>query len=160
MSKGIRAAALTTFIALSAQRLAGEFGETTETLSPGNVKFRRAVCDKLVADFKITLVSAGSAYNAAFQHCKKHNPELTVNLGRAADKIGGRKRKNADPVVAEAGNLSVVNEDLVTLVKVKDGSVFAEGLTRAAADEMIALHAKQRNKPNLMEQVAEVEATV
>lgn len=159
MSKGIRAAALTTFIAMSAQRIAGEFGETTNTLSIGNVKFRRAVCDKLVADFGITLPNAGSAYNSAFQHCKKHNPELVVNLGRAADKIGGRKRKNADPVAENAGNVSVV-EETYTVLKQKDGSVFAEGLTLEAANDMIALHAKQRNKPNLVLQEAEVEATV
>lgn len=159
MSKGIRSLALATFIEMAAKRVAGEFGATEHTLSEGNVKFRRAVCDHLVDTFGISLKSAGSAYNAAFQACKVTHPELVVNLGRAADKIGGRKRKNADPVVAEAGNVTIVNEDLVTVVKQKDGSVFAENLTRADADALIALHAKQRNKPNLMLQVTETEAT-
>ena len=159
MSKGIRASVQANFIAMSTARLNGEFGEITNTLSPGNVKFRRAVCDAAVKDFGISLPSAGSAYNAAFQFCKVNHPELVVGLGRAQDKIGGRKRKNADPLAAEAGNVTPVEEVLVTLVKVKDGSVFATDLTVEEANSLIAEHAAKRNKPKLQIQEVSTEVT-
>jgi len=145
MSKGIRVAVKAKFIELAAKRVAGEFGATENTLSEGNVKFRRAVCDFAVEQFGISLKSAGSAYNAAFQACKVEQPELTVNLGRAADKIGGRKRKVTDPVDANVGTVNVVNEvDLFTVVRAKDQEVIAEGLTRELAEELIAKNAKAR----------------
>jgi len=103
MSKGIRQAALATFIELAPQRVNGSLGSIEHTVSPGNVAFRKMVCNKIEAQFNTSHKSACSAYNWAKVECTKLHPELVVSLGRAEDKKGGRKPKaKADPVTENA----------------------------------------------------------
>lgn len=92
MAQGICVAAKAQFIALAAQRLAGEFGDISSgTLSKGNIAFRKAVNLYLTDTFKISHASACTAYNWAKEQVTKEQPELVVGLGRAEDKKGGRK---------------------------------------------------------------------
>ena len=116
MSKGIRQAALSTFIELAPQRVSGALGSIEHTVSPGNVAFRKMVCNKLEAQFNTSHKSACSAYNWAKIECTKLHPELVVNLGRAEDKKGGRKPKvKADPVAENAA--PVVETTVVEVVQ-------------------------------------------
>jgi hypothetical protein len=92
MDKGIRPYVNAKFIELNAQRKAG-------TLT--NTQFRKNVmCDAMEA-FGITLASAATHYNHAFQAVKAATPTEVEGLGRPDDKKGGRKRKEvAAPTVA------------------------------------------------------------
>ena len=88
MDKGIRPAVNRKFAELLTTRAA-----------VGNTAFRKNVMFYAMEEFGITLASAATHYNHAFQECKKVTPELVEGLGRADDKKGGRKPK---VVVAEA----------------------------------------------------------
>ena len=89
MDKGIRPACNRKFAGLLPTRAA-----------VGNTAFRKNVMFYVMEEFGITLASAATHYNHAFQECRKATPELVEGLGRADDKKGGRKPKAV--VVAEA----------------------------------------------------------
>ena len=92
MDKGIRPACNRKFAELLPTRAA-----------VGNTAFRKNVMFYVMEEFGITLASAATHYNHAFQECRKATPELVEGLGRADDKKGGRKPKAK--VVAEAVTL-------------------------------------------------------
>ena len=89
MDKGIRPACNAKFAELLPTRA-----------EVGNTAFRKNVMFYVMEEFGITLASAATHYNHAFQAVKTANPELVAGLGRADDKKGGRKPKAV--VVAEA----------------------------------------------------------
>ena len=89
MDKGIRPACNAKFAELLPTRA-----------EVGNTAFRKNVMFYVMEEFGITLASAATHYNHAFQAVKAANPELVAGLGRADDKKGGRKPKAV--VVAEA----------------------------------------------------------
>lgn len=109
MTKGIRAFVNDKFVA-TLPRL-------TEL---GNIAFRREVMNAAIMEFGISVASAATHYNHAFKTAKELTPAAVAGLGRAEDKKGGRK------------------PTLFTVIKVKDNSVVAEGLTKADAEAMIA----------------------
>jgi hypothetical protein len=85
MAKGIRAFAIAKFAELLHLRV--EVGDSA---------FRKAVWSAVQAQFGVSVASACSHYNYAFQLCKKEHPELVVGLGRPPEKNnGGRKKKVA-----------------------------------------------------------------
>ena len=84
MDKGIRPACNAKFAELLPTRA-----------EVGNTAFRKNVMFYVMEEFGITLASAATHYNHAFQECKKVTPELVEGLGRADDKKGGRKPKVA-----------------------------------------------------------------
>jgi len=84
MDKGIRPACNAKFLELLPTRA-----------EIGNTAFRKNVMFHVIEQFGITLASAATHYNHAFQECKKANPTLVEGLGRADDKKGGRKPKVA-----------------------------------------------------------------
>jgi hypothetical protein len=127
MTKGIRAATIAAFIATLPQRA-----------ELGNTGFRKTVMSKIMTDHGITLASAATHYNHALKLQRETAPETVLDLGRPEDKKGGRKPKvvaTTDAVAAETPAAPVVQ--LVNVVKVKDGSVVAVGLTVEAANELI-----------------------
>ena len=82
MSKGIRAFANEKFMELLPQR--AELGDRA---------FRKAVWTAVQAQFGVSVASACSHYNYAFQLCKKEHPELVVGLGRPPEKNNGGRKK-------------------------------------------------------------------
>jgi len=110
MSKGIREFAVA--------RFAKYLPQLTEL---GNAGFRRKVMDGIVAKYAISVASAATHYNHALKLQRATDPESVATLGRAEDKKGGRK-----PI------------HTVDVIKVKTGEVVAVGLSKAAAESMIA----------------------
>jgi hypothetical protein len=133
----------------------------------GGKKFRRTILDWSVETLGITMAAAATHYNHAFHRIKECEPELVQGLGRPEGKNnGGRKRKPAaapavapapllltyTPAAAPATDLSVLLQAPVlpllpeapaavqtfTVVRCKDGAEVATGLTKEAAEEMIA----------------------
>lgn len=87
----------------------------------GNAGFRRKVMQDTVVKFEISVASAATHYNHAFKTQKATDPASVAGLGRADDKKGGRPVQNP-----------------VTVIKAKSGAVVAEGVSMAAAKELIA----------------------
>ena len=112
MDKGIRPACNAKFL---------ELLPTRATI--GNTAFRKNVMFHVIEEFGITLASAATHYNHAFQECKKANPELVEGLGRADDKKGGRKPK-----------AKVVAEAVATLLGTAPEAAATEGTPPAATD--------------------------
>jgi len=110
MTQGIRAFTIATFNA-TLPRLA----------ELGNIAFRREVMDQAIMGFGISVASAATHYNHALKTVREASPEAVKGLGRPEDKKGGRK-----PI------------HLVDVVKAKSGDVVATGLSKAAAEAMIA----------------------
>jgi hypothetical protein len=109
MTKGIRAYANAKFI------------KTLPQLAElGNAGFRAKVMQAIVKKFDISVASAATHYNHAFKTVKAESPELVAGLGRAEDKKGGRPVLHA-----------------VTVVNARSGKVVAEGISRAAAKDVI-----------------------
>ena len=158
MAKGIRKAVLATFIANIQLRNAGELGDITSgTLSKGNVAFRKSVIDFTMTTFNVKAGSAATHYNWAFKSVKGTDPELVAGLGRADDKKGGRK-------VGTKNAAAAIVVQLFNVVKVKDGSVQAEGLTAEAAQAMLDANAASKKAklqmveapvPEVVETIAE-----
>ena len=109
MTKGIRAFVNETFNS-TLPRL-GELG---------NIAFRAEVMNQAIMAFGINVASAATHYNHSLKMAKAANPEAVAGLGRSEDKKGGRK------------------PTLVDVVKAKSGEVVATGVTKAAAEAMIA----------------------
>ena len=98
----------------------------------GNTGFHKAVIGEIMETFGCTLSSASTYYNTVFKQAKLATPELVEGLGRPGGKNnGGRKAKV-----------------LVSVVEKETGIVVAQGVSRNAAAEMIAL-ANARNQPAL-----------
>lgn len=116
MTQGIRDFSNATFTGLLPQR-----AELT------NTGFRKAVMAAIIAQFQITIASAATHYNHSLKVQRANNPESVKDLGRPDDKKGGRKAIYT-----------------VEVIKVKTGEVVASGLSKAAAEEMIAKAATAR----------------
>ena len=114
-----------------------------ELAALGNTEFRRSVMAQTCAAFEgVSIASAATHYNHAKTEAAKV-PELAalmVGLGRAEDKKGGRKPLHT-----------------VDVIKVKDGTVVAAGLSTAKAEAMIAAASAAR-KAKLA--IKDVEAAV
>ncbi len=130
MTKGIREFAKDVFNAGLANRA-----------EVGNTAFRADVMNQLIVAYGINIGSAATHYNHAKKEAEKNTPELVVGLGRAPDKLGGRK-----PI------------HTVDVVKAKTGEVVASGLSKAAANLLIS-KAEAAKKPKLMIKAVEVAAT-
>ncbi len=102
----------------------------------------------IMEDYDITLASAATHYNHAFQQVKKESPAEVEGLGRADDKKGGRKPK-AKPAAADALPADFVDAESIIpteyeVKKCKDGSVLAAGLTLEVAKAMVKKAAEQK----------------
>lgn len=84
-------------------------------------EFRKVVMQAVVLQFGITVASAATHYNYSLKQAKIEAPELVKGLGREAGKTGGR------PAVRT-----------VTVIKTKTGEVVATGISKGAADMLIA----------------------
>jgi hypothetical protein len=105
----------------------------------GNTEFRKSVMADTILEFHITLASAATHYNHSLKAARAANPAAVADLGRDPSKKGGRK-----PI------------HTVDVIKVKTGEIVATGLSKAAADELIALAAlKKKAKLAIKEVVAE-----
>lgn len=152
MDKGIRPACNAKFRELLPQRA-----------ELGNTAFRKAVMDSIMEDFGCSLASAATHYNHSFKLVKSEDPTLVEGLGRPEDKKGGRKKK--EPPVAEGApaaaaaeaegategaetteqeSLAAAEPLLYTVVKAKDKTVVASGLTQEQADALIARATAQK----------------
>jgi len=110
MTKGIRAFTNETFNNMLPQL--GEMGATA---------FRREVMALTMAAFEINVSAAATHYNHALKMARAANPEAVKDLGRPEDKKGGRK-----PI------------HTVDVIKVKTGEIVAAGVSKSAADTLIA----------------------
>jgi len=108
-------------------------GELTGT------QFRRKVMDAAVNQFQISVASASTQYNFALKSQRENDPESVAGLGRSEDKKGGRK-----PI------------HVVTVIKVKDGSVVATGISKEKANLMITVANNTKGKAKLKLQEPEV----
>lgn len=84
MTKGIREFVNETFAALLPSR-------PTPATREGNTAFRKAVMQKAMEQFGISLASAATHYNHTLKFVKETDPTLVEGLGREEDKKGGRK---------------------------------------------------------------------
>jgi hypothetical protein len=157
MDKGIRPHVNNKFVELNEVRRRGDMNNTL---------FRKSVMADAMELFGITLASAATHYNHAFKTVKELNSELVDGLGRAEDKKGGRKPKAKPELVGPVQPLDVRsltgNEDEMTghsdetpaeapqvvitysVVKAKDGSVVASGLSEADANALVNKAAKAK----------------
>ncbi len=100
------------------------FASTLPKLQSGELKpseFRREVMDLAVVAFGITVASAATHYNHSLKAARAADPKSVAGLGRPEDKKGGRK-----PI------------HTVDVIKVKTGEVVASGVSKGAADTLIA----------------------
>lgn len=98
----------------------------------GNAGFRRKVMESVVKKFEISVASAATHYNHSFVQAKIADPASVAGLGRAEDKKGGR------PV-----------QKPVTVVKIKSGTVVAEGISAAKAKQLIEAAAAKKGVAKL-----------
>jgi hypothetical protein len=140
MDKGIRPACNAKFIELLPQRA-----------QLGNTAFRKAVMDSIMEDFGCSLASAATHYNHAFKIARATHAEQLEGLGRPEDKKGGRKKKEPEQTAPVEGVVTTEQEPvaaaapvLYTVVKAKDKTVVAAGLTQEQADALIARAAAQK----------------
>ena len=156
--KGIRAAVDAKFVALLPQRA-----------ELGNKNFRQTIIAFAVQEFAISVASAATHYNHAFQVARTTHPADVEGLGRAPEKNnGGRKKgsKNstaaveptATEVVAAVFNESARVEfndeapaapaeptvELWNVVRKSNGEVVATGLTEEAATAMVEAAKRQK----------------
>ena len=133
MSEGIRSFCNAKFAELLPQRK-----ELTDT------GFRRAVMTACITQFNITLASSATHYNHSLKEARKNDPKSVADLGRDPAKKGGAKPKH-----------------LYQVSKVKTGEVIATGLSKEAADAMVAMAvSKKKAKLVAEEQVAETATVV
>ena len=165
MSKGIRNYVNALFVELSPKRIAGEYGPIDNYLAAGNRLFRKDVKQRAELQFSITDASSSTAYNKAFQECKKNFPELVIGLGRPEDKKGGRKAGSVNTVtpetpaaetpaavvdtVVDTAPVVAAVEPTAAAVKIqvtraKDGAVVAEVDTMEEAQALIDKAAKAK----------------
>lgn len=123
MTKGIRDFAAAAFIESLPSFQSGELTGT---------QFRRKVMDQMVAQFQCSVASASTHYNFCLKAQRLNDPESVKDLGREEGKKGGRKAIHT-----------------VTVVKVKDGSVVASGISKEKAELMIKVADQTRGKAKL-----------
>ncbi len=130
MDKGIRPAARNKFVELNEVRRRGE----APYVGPkANTLFRKEVMSYLMENFAISLASAATHYNEAFKLVKDATPELVSGLGREEDKKGGRKPK----AQTSAADVELQEQTEFKVLKKKDGTVVAEGLSFEAAKQLV-----------------------
>lgn len=83
--------------------------------------FRAKVMDGTVKKFEISVASAATHYNHALKMARLASPASVEGLGRPEDKKGGRPVLNP-----------------VTVVNTRSGKPVAEGVSKGAAEIMIA----------------------
>lgn len=106
----------------------------------GNAGFRARVMEETVIMFGISVASAATHYNHSLKQARINNPESVKDLGRPVDKKGGRK-----PI------------HTVDVIKVKTGEVVVAGVSKAAAETLIATAvAKHKAKLAIRVVVADV----
>jgi len=125
MTKGIREFVNETFAALLPTR-------PTPATREGNTAFRKAVMQKAMEQFGISLASAATHYNHTLKFIKETDPTLVEGLGREDDKKGGRKAIH-----------------VVTVVKVKTGEVVGEPMSMEKAKKLV-LASQEKGKVKLM----------
>ena len=115
----------------------------TQLAELGGAGFRAKVMDGVVRKFEISVASAATHYNHALKMTRIENPGAVAGLGRPEDKKGGRPVLNP-----------------VTVVRVKTGEVVVDGVSRGAAEVLIAKAALKKTAPKLaIAQDLEVPAT-
>lgn len=130
MTQGIRAYTNARFAKYLPLFVAGELAAAA---------FRAKVMDGVVKKFEISVASAATHYNHALKMQRLADPKSVESLGRPEDKKGGRPVLNP-----------------VTVVKAKTGEVVAEGVSKGAAELMIARAAQKRGVAKLaIQEVAE-----
>jgi len=143
MKKGIRPWAVAKFLELAPTRV---------NSAEGNRAFRKTVRNAIIAQFQVTEDAASTHYNYSKKEAQRTNPELLVGLGRALDKLGGRKRKAktlAEPLLLTYNKPMLLltyapPAVLCTVVKCSDGTVVAADVTQAEAETLIAKAAAQK----------------
>ena len=111
-----------------------------ENSTKGNTAFRKGVIAHIMEAFGVSLASAATHYNHAFQEARKAaltDATLATSLeglGRPEDKKGGRKAK---PEAAVEGAVAEEQQTVFTVCKKSDGSVVAENLSFEAAQELV-----------------------
>lgn len=98
----------------------------------GGAGFRAKVMDSVVRKFDISVASAATHYNHSLKMARLNEPASVDGLGRPEDKKGGRPVLNP-----------------VTVVKVKTGEVVVDGVSRGAAQILIAKAAMKKTAPKL-----------
>ncbi len=129
MTQGIRAYANTRFAA-----------HLPKLADLGPTAFRKKVMDEISKKWGISVASAATHYNHALKQQRLADPKSVDGLGRPEDKKGGRKAVHT-----------------VDVVKVKSGEVVATGISRGAAQTLIAT-AIAKKKPKLAIKGEEVAA--
>ena len=143
--KGLRERALSLFLEHAPARLTAIAAAITpppdskpdeKAIRLINVNFRnQKVMGKLMEEFPGTTLSAAAThYNYAFQKVRAETPDLTANLGRPLDKLGGRKKK----AVTEAAGTALADATaaLATAGAAETGEAVAAA--DAAAQEAVA----------------------
>jgi hypothetical protein len=108
----------------------------------GGTAFRKAIMQAAVEQFGIGVPSAATHYNHALKQQREVDPASVRGLGRPEDKKGGRK-----PI------------HVVDVIKVKTGEVVAAGVSKGAANVLIA-RAERARKAKLAIRVDEPAAEV
>lgn len=94
-------------------------------------EFRRKVMDSVVRRFEISLASAATHYNHSLKMQRLADEKSVEGLGRSEDKKGGRPVLNP-----------------VTVVNARSGKIVADGVSRGAADLLIAKAGTLKNGDN------------
>jgi hypothetical protein len=98
----------------------------------GNAGFRAKVMDSVSRKFGISIASAATHYNHSLKMARLSDPASVNGLGRPEDKKGGRPVLNP-----------------VTVVKAKTGEVVVDGISRGAADLLVAKAAAKKGVAKL-----------
>lgn len=123
MTKGIREYTTARFNKYLPQQQAGELS---------NKDFRAKVMNGAIEKFGISIASAATHYNHALKMTRLEAPKAVEGLGRPEDKKGGRPVLNP-----------------VTVVKAKSGDVVVDGVSRGAAEMLIAKAALKKGVAKL-----------
>ena len=123
MTKGIREYTIARFNKYLPQQQSGELS---------NKDFRAKVMNGAIAKFEISVASAATHYNHALKMTRLESPKAVEGLGRPEDKKGGRPVLNP-----------------VTVVKAKSGDVVVDGVSRGAAEMLIAKAALKKGVAKL-----------
>jgi hypothetical protein len=123
-----------------------EFAAQLPRLQAGEVngtEFRATVMQAVVQKFSISVAAAATHYNHSLKMQRIVDPNSIKGLGRPEDKKGGRK-----PV------------HLVDVIKVKDGTVVAQAVSKGAAELMITKAATAKKAKLAIKEVVTVETPV
>ena len=100
MDKGIRLQVWRLFEQHTPARLAAVAAANgdVKAIAEANRKFRAEVTLTLCEQFNISITASAAHYNYAKHRAEKEHADWCVSLGRAEDKKGGRKKKEATSV--------------------------------------------------------------